>query len=169
MVNTYVFFFLTFATILVQSKIFEYDDYWKNRAEESQKYAIEAYTSNAQIFDCFIRCILFFTENSNRVRIVTGDNLQTAKAITLERGILNSMEDATHPTIIEGKDFHALSERELEQIAKKITLNRKRWLVAAGGLFGFKSVSLSPRTIPMTSGSGRLIGYDMSLSTLTFS
>ncbi|KAM6561511.1 hypothetical protein CsatA_030750 [Cannabis sativa] len=125
MVNTYVFFFLTFATILVQSKIFEYDDYWKNRAEESQKYAIEAYTSNAQIFDCFIRCILFFTENSNRVRIVTGDNLQTAKAITLERGILNSMEDATHPTIIEGKDFHALSERELEQIAKKITLNRK--------------------------------------------
>ncbi|KAM6561882.1 hypothetical protein CsatB_021880 [Cannabis sativa] len=57
-----------------------------------------------------------------KVRMVTGDNLQTAKAIALECGILSSMEDATHPTIIEGKDFRALSEREREQIAKKITV-----------------------------------------------
>lgn len=42
--------------------------------------------------------------------MVTGDNLQTAKAIALECGILRSLEDATHPNIIEGKDFRALGE-----------------------------------------------------------
>ncbi|XP_062109949.1 calcium-transporting ATPase 9, plasma membrane-type [Humulus lupulus] len=57
-----------------------------------------------------------------KVRMVTGDNLQTAKAIALECGILDSIEDAIHPTLIEGKDFRALSEREREQIAKKITV-----------------------------------------------
>ncbi|XP_062076532.1 calcium-transporting ATPase 9, plasma membrane-type-like [Humulus lupulus] len=57
-----------------------------------------------------------------KVRMVTGDNLQTAKVIALECGILDSIEDATHPTLIEGKDFRALSEREREQIAKKITV-----------------------------------------------
>lgn len=54
--------------------------------------------------------------------MVTGDNLQTAKAIALECGILCSVEDATEPNIIEGKTFRALSEREREQIAKKITV-----------------------------------------------
>lgn len=54
--------------------------------------------------------------------MVTGDNLQTAKAIAVECGILNSVADATHPTVIEGKDFRALSERDREQVAKKITV-----------------------------------------------
>ncbi|KAK6263940.1 hypothetical protein SCA6_019374 [Theobroma cacao] len=57
-----------------------------------------------------------------KVRMVTGDNIQTAKAIALECGILSSAEDATEPTIIEGRVFRALSEKEREQVAKKITL-----------------------------------------------
>ncbi|KAM0959339.1 hypothetical protein ACFX2I_024465 [Malus domestica] len=62
------------------------------------------------------------TEAGVKVRMVTGDNLQTAKAIALECGILLSLEDATEPTIIEGKVFRELSEREREQLAKKITV-----------------------------------------------
>ncbi|TQD80624.1 hypothetical protein C1H46_033803 [Malus baccata] len=62
------------------------------------------------------------TEAGVKVRMVTGDNLQTAKAIALECGILLSLEDATEPTIIEGKTFRELSEKEREQIAKKITV-----------------------------------------------
>ncbi|XP_022723610.1 calcium-transporting ATPase 9, plasma membrane-type isoform X2 [Durio zibethinus] len=57
-----------------------------------------------------------------KVRMVTGDNIQTAKAIALECGILSSAEDSTEPTIIEGKVFRALSEKEREQVAKKITV-----------------------------------------------
>ncbi|KAM1240589.1 hypothetical protein ACFX2I_046133 [Malus domestica] len=62
------------------------------------------------------------TEAGVKVRMVTGDNLQTAKAIALECGILLSLEDATEPTIIEGKTFRELSEKEREQTAKKITV-----------------------------------------------
>lgn len=54
--------------------------------------------------------------------MVTGDNLQTAKAIALECGILTSIEDAVEPNIIEGKTFRELSEKEREQVAKKITV-----------------------------------------------
>lgn len=54
--------------------------------------------------------------------MVTGDNLQTAKAIALECGILVSNEDAVEPTIIEGKTFRQLSDQEREQVAKKITV-----------------------------------------------
>lgn len=54
--------------------------------------------------------------------MVTGDNLQTAKAISLECGILVSVEDAVEPNIIEGKTFRELSEKEREQVAKKITV-----------------------------------------------
>ncbi|XP_057453394.1 calcium-transporting ATPase 9, plasma membrane-type-like isoform X2 [Lotus japonicus] len=57
-----------------------------------------------------------------KVRMVTGDNLQTAKAIALECGILFSDEDAIEPNIIEGKTFRQLSEKEREQVAKKITV-----------------------------------------------
>ncbi|KAG4972706.1 hypothetical protein JHK85_039127 [Glycine max] len=57
-----------------------------------------------------------------KVRMVTGDNLQTAKAIALECGILMSTEDAVEPNIIEGKTFRELSEKEREQVAKKITV-----------------------------------------------
>ncbi|KAL1098739.1 hypothetical protein V6Z11_D05G118700 [Gossypium hirsutum] len=57
-----------------------------------------------------------------KVRMVTGDNIQTAKAIALECGILSSAEDATEPTIIEGRVFRELSDKEREQISKKITV-----------------------------------------------
>ncbi|XP_011033032.1 PREDICTED: calcium-transporting ATPase 9, plasma membrane-type isoform X2 [Populus euphratica] len=57
-----------------------------------------------------------------KVRMVTGDNIQTAKAIALECGILSSGADATEPNIIEGKVFRAYSEKEREIIAKKITV-----------------------------------------------
>nr|XP_011467548.1 PREDICTED: calcium-transporting ATPase 9, plasma membrane-type [Fragaria vesca subsp. vesca] len=62
------------------------------------------------------------TEAGVKVRMVTGDNLQTAKAIALECGILCSVEDATEPNIIEGKTFRELSEKEREEVAKKITV-----------------------------------------------
>ncbi|TYI80958.1 hypothetical protein E1A91_D05G122000v1 [Gossypium mustelinum] len=57
-----------------------------------------------------------------KVRMVTGDNIQTAKAIALECGILSSAEDATEPTIIEGRVFRELSDKEREQISKNITV-----------------------------------------------
>ncbi|KAM5579900.1 calcium-transporting ATPase 9, plasma membrane-type-like [Rosa sericea] len=62
------------------------------------------------------------TEAGVKVRMVTGDNLQTAKAIALECGILCSVEDATEPNIIEGKTFRELSEKEREEVAQKITV-----------------------------------------------
>ncbi|EEF47971.1 cation-transporting atpase plant, putative [Ricinus communis] len=62
------------------------------------------------------------TEAGVKVRMVTGDNLQTAKAIALECGILKSNADATEPNIIEGKVFRVYSEKERELIAKKITV-----------------------------------------------
>lgn len=52
--------------------------------------------------------------------MVTGDNLQTAKAIAMECGILVSDTDATEPNIIEGKTFRELPEKEREHVAKKI-------------------------------------------------
>ncbi|XP_019197914.1 PREDICTED: calcium-transporting ATPase 9, plasma membrane-type-like [Ipomoea nil] len=57
-----------------------------------------------------------------KVRMVTGDNLQTARAIALECGILASDADATEPNLIEGKRFRALSESEREEIAEKISV-----------------------------------------------
>ncbi|CAI8611766.1 unnamed protein product [Vicia faba] len=62
------------------------------------------------------------TEAGVKVRMVTGDNVQTAKAIALECGILVSIEDAVEPNIIEGKTFRELSETEREQVAMKITV-----------------------------------------------
>lgn len=54
--------------------------------------------------------------------MVTGDNLQTAKAIALECGILTSGTDATEPNIIEGKTFREMSDKERELVAKKISV-----------------------------------------------
>lgn len=54
--------------------------------------------------------------------MVTGDNLQTAKAIALECGILVSDEDATEPNLIEGKSFRALPELQRQDIADKISV-----------------------------------------------
>ncbi|KAI8565883.1 hypothetical protein RHMOL_Rhmol03G0295700 [Rhododendron molle] len=57
-----------------------------------------------------------------KVRMVTGDNLQTARAIALECGILGSDADATEPNLIEGKVFRALSEVQRQEIADKISV-----------------------------------------------
>ncbi|KAM7473532.1 hypothetical protein LguiB_020775 [Lonicera macranthoides] len=57
-----------------------------------------------------------------KVRMVTGDNLQTAKAIALECGILESDADATEPNLIEGKSFRALSDAERLDAAEKISV-----------------------------------------------
>ncbi|KAJ3704608.1 hypothetical protein LUZ61_008313 [Rhynchospora tenuis] len=56
-----------------------------------------------------------------KVRMVTGDNIQTAKAIAFECGILDTRE-ATEPVVIEGRVFRALSEAERESIADKISV-----------------------------------------------
>ncbi|KAB5514720.1 hypothetical protein DKX38_028626 [Salix brachista] len=56
------------------------------------------------------------------VRMVTGDNPQTAKAIALECGILNSEEDAVEPNVIEGKVFREYTDSEREEIAEKISV-----------------------------------------------
>ncbi|KAA3479501.1 calcium-transporting ATPase 9, plasma membrane-type-like [Gossypium australe] len=60
------------------------------------------------------------TDAGVKVRMVTGDNIQTAHAIALECGILSSAQDVTEPTIIEGRVFRALTEKEREQVARKI-------------------------------------------------
>ncbi|KAG9160379.1 hypothetical protein Leryth_008775 [Lithospermum erythrorhizon] len=57
-----------------------------------------------------------------KVRMVTGDNLQTAKAIALECGILQSDSDAREHNIIEGKTFRGLSDAEREEVAEKISV-----------------------------------------------
>lgn len=78
--------------------------------------------------NCRVKKKNVIKENQNivclctQVRMVTGDNLQTAKAIALECGILTSHLDAVEPVIIEGKTFRALSEKEREEVAKKITV-----------------------------------------------
>ncbi|CAH9110339.1 unnamed protein product [Cuscuta europaea] len=57
-----------------------------------------------------------------KVRMVTGDGIQTAKAIALECGILGSDSDATEPNVIEGKAFRALSESDRQEVAEKISV-----------------------------------------------
>ncbi|KAK6118714.1 hypothetical protein DH2020_047519 [Rehmannia glutinosa] len=57
-----------------------------------------------------------------KVRMVTGDNIQTAKAIALECGILSSDSDTSEPYVIEGKTFRELSDKDREQAAKKIAV-----------------------------------------------
>ncbi|XP_019196763.1 PREDICTED: calcium-transporting ATPase 9, plasma membrane-type-like isoform X2 [Ipomoea nil] len=57
-----------------------------------------------------------------KVRMVTGDNIQTAKAIALECGILSSDADITGDDIIDGKTFRELPEKEREEVAKRISV-----------------------------------------------
>ncbi|EEF44149.1 cation-transporting atpase plant, putative [Ricinus communis] len=57
-----------------------------------------------------------------KVRMVTGDNIQTARAIALECGILGSDEDAVEPILIEGKVFRAYSDEEREKVAERISV-----------------------------------------------
>uniref|UniRef100_A0A0D9YN53 Calcium-transporting ATPase n=1 Tax=Oryza glumipatula TaxID=40148 RepID=A0A0D9YN53_9ORYZ len=56
-----------------------------------------------------------------KVRMVTGDNLQTARAIALECGILMDSQ-ASQPVIIEGKVFRAYSDAEREAVADQISV-----------------------------------------------
>ncbi|XP_074564256.1 calcium-transporting ATPase 5, plasma membrane-type-like [Curcuma longa] len=56
-----------------------------------------------------------------KVRMVTGDNLRTAKAIALECGILKDA-DAPEPILIEGKTFRTKSNAEQDEISEKITV-----------------------------------------------
>ncbi|XP_010276717.1 PREDICTED: calcium-transporting ATPase 10, plasma membrane-type [Nelumbo nucifera] len=57
-----------------------------------------------------------------KVRMVTGDNIKTAKAIALECGILGSDADAFEPNLIEGSVFRAMSDKEREEVAEKISV-----------------------------------------------
>lgn len=59
---------------------------------------------------------------SCQVRMVTGDNVKTAKSIAVECGILGSFADATEPNIIEGKAFRSLSDKQREDIAERISV-----------------------------------------------
>lgn len=56
--------------------------------------------------------------------MVTGDNIQTAKAIAMECGILASDADVGEHDVIEGKTFRELSEKERELVAPKISVVR---------------------------------------------
>ncbi|CAH8265158.1 unnamed protein product [Arabidopsis lyrata] len=57
-----------------------------------------------------------------KVRMVTGDNVQTARDIALECGILTSDADASEPTLIEGKSFRAMTDAERDKISDKISV-----------------------------------------------
>ncbi|XP_047968841.1 calcium-transporting ATPase 10, plasma membrane-type-like isoform X1 [Salvia hispanica] len=57
-----------------------------------------------------------------KVRMVTGDNLQTARAIALECGILGSNADATEPNLIEGKTFRNMTESQRLEVADRISV-----------------------------------------------
>lgn len=61
------------------------------------------------------------TNSGVKVRMVTGDNLQTARAIALECGILTDPQAST-PVIIEGRVFRAFSDAEREEVADKISV-----------------------------------------------
>nr|XP_051200553.1 calcium-transporting ATPase 5, plasma membrane-type-like [Lolium perenne] len=57
-----------------------------------------------------------------KVRMVTGDNVETAKAIALECGILNANDVESETIVIEGKVFREMSESAREEVADKITV-----------------------------------------------
>ncbi|GER44799.1 calcium-transporting ATPase 8 family protein [Striga asiatica] len=57
-----------------------------------------------------------------KVRMVTGDNLQTARAIALECGVLGSNADATEPDLIEGRTFRSLTETQRLEVVDKISV-----------------------------------------------
>ena len=73
---------------------------------------------NAQVGDSYTSHLFM----AKQVRMVTGDNLKTAKAIALECGILDSEAEATEPTLIEGKTFRAMSEKERDLVADRISV-----------------------------------------------
>ncbi|KAG5413158.1 hypothetical protein IGI04_000725 [Brassica rapa subsp. trilocularis] len=66
--------------------------------------------------------VLLCQQAGVKVRMVTGDNIQTAKAIALECGILASDSDASEPNLIEGKVFRSYSEEERDRISEEISV-----------------------------------------------
>lgn len=84
--------------------------------------------------------------------MVTGDNLQTAKAIALECGILGSESDVTEHTIIEGKVFREFSEKEREQVAKEIKVCLQNVLDTIPEFLGIQDKS----TINICIGNGKV-------------
>ncbi|XP_010447798.1 PREDICTED: calcium-transporting ATPase 10, plasma membrane-type-like isoform X2 [Camelina sativa] len=66
--------------------------------------------------------VLLCQQAGVKVRMVTGDNIQTAKAIALECGILASDSDASEPNLIEGKVFRSFSEEERDRICEEISV-----------------------------------------------
>lgn len=55
--------------------------------------------------------------------MVTGDNINTARAIALECGILKpGDEDASEPSLIEGRAFRALTDDQRDRMADKISV-----------------------------------------------
>jgi Ca2+-transporting ATPase len=52
--------------------------------------------------------------------MVTGDNIETAKAIALECGILEAHSLLSEPVVIEGKVFREMSESARADAADKI-------------------------------------------------
>ncbi|ESQ54246.1 hypothetical protein EUTSA_v10024281mg [Eutrema salsugineum] len=66
--------------------------------------------------------VLLCQQAGVKVRMVTGDNIQTAKAIALECGILASDADASEPNLIEGKVFRSYSEEERDRISEDISV-----------------------------------------------
>ncbi|KAJ4899354.1 plasma membrane-type protein [Raphanus sativus] len=66
--------------------------------------------------------VLLCQQAGVKVRMVTGDNIQTAKAIALECGILASDSDASEPNLIEGKVFRSYSEDERDRICEEISV-----------------------------------------------
>jgi hypothetical protein len=55
--------------------------------------------------------------------MVTGDNVETAKAIAVECGILNANDVESETIVIEGKVFREMSESAREEVADKITVS----------------------------------------------
>ncbi|XP_073158558.1 calcium-transporting ATPase 10, plasma membrane-type-like [Henckelia pumila] len=66
--------------------------------------------------------VLLCTNAGVKVRMVTGDNLQTARAIALECGILGSKADVVEPNIIEGKVFRNMTETQRVDVADRISV-----------------------------------------------
>lgn len=62
--------------------------------------------------------------------MVTGDNLQTARAIALECGILGSNADATEPNLIEGKTFRNMTESQRLEVADRISVSAENYSAA---------------------------------------
>ncbi|XP_020109417.1 calcium-transporting ATPase 8, plasma membrane-type-like isoform X2 [Ananas comosus] len=65
--------------------------------------------------------VLLCRDAGVKVRMVTGDNLQTAKAIALECGILTD-PNVSEPVVIEGRTFRACTDAEREAIANEISV-----------------------------------------------